>query len=184
MFKKNSAITALLLTFAAAAGALTLLLASLDGPAAAGPDNPALTATPSVTPEATPYVDPFSATLKIAADRSLVAFGEELLVTIDLKVVEGCQYPVLELTLFQDGEVGALFTYIDPPTAVVNVPGSFPYTYRLQAIRSGAVSLRAQTYGERNCNDFWNWHYLSTSALPITVSGEASPTYLPLIAGE
>jgi hypothetical protein len=182
---KKPALTAVLVTFAVTATALFLLLAALAGPAVARPDSPAITATPSVTPEATPpYTDPFSATLKIAADPSLVAFGEELLVTIDLEVVEGCQYPVLELTLYQDGEDGALFAYIDPSTAVVNVPGSFPYTYRLQAIRSGAVSLRAQTYGERNCNDFWNWHYLSTSALPITVSGEASPTYLPLIAGE
>jgi hypothetical protein len=181
---KESIFTAVFITFAIAAACLFLLLAALADSAIARPGGPAITATPSVTPEATLFSDPFSATLTLSSDHSMVSFGESLQVTVDLDVVEGCQYPVVDMTLFQDGENGALFSHVDPPTAVVSAPVSFPFTYHLQAIRAGEVALSAQTFGERNCNDYWNWHYLNTDALAITVSGDVSLFYLPLLTAE
>ena len=180
---KKSSLAAVLIIFSSTAAILFLTLGTLAGSAAARPQSPAITPTPSVTPSVTPFIDPFSATLTITADQPVVAFGEELLVTIDLDVVEGCQYPVFEISLYQDGDDAPLFTYIDPPATVVGPPVSFPFTYRLLAVNSGQITLRAQTYGERNCNDFWAWTYLGSS-MPITVSGSTSRTYLPLLTAE
>lgn len=176
MAKKTRA-TAVLLILTAGAITLLLLLASLSDSAVAGPNHVAIT--PTITPSPSPTSVPFSATLTITTDNETVTFAEELEVTVELDVVEGCRYPVFELTLFQIGDDAPLFVHIDPPASIVGPPMTFPVTYRLRAIRPGQITLRAQTFGERNCNDYWNWRYLNSNHLPITVKGGTLQVYIP-----
>jgi hypothetical protein len=135
------------------------------------------------TPSATPWVDPFSADLTVKPQQQAVLNGDELRVTVDLDVVEGCRYPVLELTLTQQGDEPA-FIYIDPPAKIVGPPLSFPVTYRLRAVRPGEIVFRAQTYGERNCGDFWNWHYLDAFSDPVLVQDGRYNGWLPFISAQ
>lgn len=150
--------------------------------AGAAPNGPLLTATPSATPEVT--VTPtreFSATLRVTAAHTELQIGEPLTVVVDLDVVEGCVYPVLELTLSQVSGNGPVFSYVSPPDPKVVGPITMPFTYTLQATKPGMTVLRALTFGERYCDDFWNWHYLSAWSDPVFVGISPNRVWLPLL---
>lgn len=150
--------------------------------AGAAPNGPLLTTIPSVTPEVT--VTPtreFSATLKITAERTELQIGETLDVVVDLDVVEGCEYPVYELTLTQQGPTAPIFDYIAPPEPTVLGGVTMPFTYTLQATGPGLAVLQARTFGERYCGDFWNWHYLYASSEPVFVGITPNRVLLPML---
>lgn len=150
--------------------------------AGAAPNGPLITETPSVTPEVTlTPTREFSATLKVAVERAELQLGETLDVVVDLDVVEGCEYPILELTLTQESEAGPIFSYVSPPDPKVTSPIMMPYTYTLQAINPGMVVFQAQTFGERYCGDFWNWHYLYASSEPVFVGITPNRVLLPML---
>jgi hypothetical protein len=158
-------------------GAISLLMHG----AGATEAMPLLTATPVPTVTATATHTPeFSATLRLALDHTVVAVSEMLTATIDLTVDEGCVYPVYELKLDQRSAGALPLAHIDPPGPVVSSGVAMPFTYTLRAIIPGVVSLRAITYGEKNCDDGWQWRYLFSEPHTVTVLGERYDVWLPV----
>lgn len=148
------------------------------GVAAASPLlTPTLEASPSPTPTGTPV---FSATLSIVPDRTSLRVGETLTLVADIDVSEGCQYPILELSLYQATDEPPIFAHIDPPADLLTAPITLPSAWTFRATHPGTATFDARSYGERYCNDFWNWHYLSGQSEPIRVDPAAA--WLPLVS--
>lgn len=145
----------------------TLLLAVVYSFASvqAQPASPRLTATS--TPTATPAAV-FSVTVEVVPARTHLAVGETLtvVVTIDNHSL-GCQYPVFDLTLSQQGGDAPIFDFLSPP--VVGPPVYATTWYTLSAALSGTITLGATAYGERNCGDGWIWTYVAGESVPVTV---------------
>jgi hypothetical protein len=108
----------------------------------------------------------FSAQVNVAPAASEVAIGETLVVTVSVDVVQGCQFPIYELTLRPSAPV---FAYTSPLTHTVGPPVGNPFAYTLTAVEAGTVTFEAVAYGERNCNDYWNWQYLNGGSGPVRV---------------
>ena len=123
-----------------------------------------LTPTPTVTPIPVPT---FDVRVNIALPKLSISVGETItvVVTIENRSV-GCQYPVYDLTLSQQG--ATIFRF-DSPT-VVGPPVSAQTVYTLTAITPGVATLHATAYGERNCNDFWQWSYVTGDSAALTVT--------------
>lgn len=144
---------------------------------------PAVTTTPSPTPTATATTTPvFTATLLIEPDRPEVTVGEILSLTVDIDVSAGCQYPVFELSVYQDKSEPPIFAHIDPPGEMITGPISIPSVWTFQASGAGTATFDARTFGERYCNDFWNWHYLSGESISIFVTHQVGTVWLPAIS--
>ena len=157
--------------------------AATPNPAPVAPAiTPTVSPTPTITP--TPGTPIFEATMTVLLDRPIVAVGEELLVTIDITVSEGCMYPVYELELLQAGDNAPLFAYLDPPRALIGPGVPIPRTYRLIAARPGEITFDGRAFGERYCNDFWNWTYVSGSSESVRVEGEGIGALLPVIVAQ
>lgn len=145
---------------------------------------PALTPTLSPTPTPTP-TRVFSATLSIDAQPVELDIGETLTLTVDLKVSEGCVYPVLELRVSQAGDEPPIFEHIVPPTDVLSPGVSFPSVWTFRATQSGPATFKADTFGERYCGDYWNWHYANATSEevhvlpPPTITPSPTPTHTP-----
>ena len=139
---------------------------------------PALTPTPSLTPNATPV---FTATLSIVPDRSAVRIGETLTMTVDIDVSEGCIYPIFELSLAQDDSEKPIFTHIDPPVDMITGPISLPSQWTFLATAPGIATFDARTFGEKNCGDAWIWHYLYGGSGTVVVGAEVYESWLPTI---
>lgn len=126
--------------------------------------SPALQADP-------PYVQFLPAIAKqpavtLQADRQQLRLGETVLLTATVNFnAIGCQYPVLDITLIEmePGQV----EFISPQ--VVLTPGRDPVTYEVRPLQSGAINLRAQSFGEINCEGFWVWRYYSSRWLELQV---------------
>lgn len=168
----------ILLTSALPALGWLIWMTTLEAPPIAA--LPALTATPSATPSPTPPV--FTATLDVTPDRQHVWLGETLVVTLSLTVADGCQYPVLESTLTQSGHNLPAFAHLDPPSATVVGGVSMPFTYTLQAIAPGYVTLDGRLYGEQNCGQGWIWTYVSGTSPSIKISDWPYTARLPAVA--
>ncbi|MCB0061263.1 MAG: hypothetical protein KDE19_04090 [Caldilineaceae bacterium] len=127
---------------------------------------PTATATPSptVTPTNTP-VKVFSVHIGVEVPKTTVQVSETItaLVTIENQSI-GCQYPVLELTLFQLGD--PIFRFDSPADVHPSVAAQTVYT--LTATSPGTTTLQARAYGERYCDDFWQWTYVSGFSEVIT----------------
>lgn len=125
-----------------------------------------VTFTPTPTPTLTP-TPIFDVRVNIALPQTTIQMSETItaLVTIDNRSV-GCQYPVYDLTLSQQGD--PVFRF-DSPT-VVGPPVAAQTVYTLTAITPGVTKLHASAYGERNCNDFWQWTYVTGDSAPLTVT--------------
>lgn len=143
---------------------------------------PALTATPSPTSTAVSTPAVFTATLDVTPDRQHVLLGETLVVTLSLTVSEGCQYPVYEATLTQSGHNLPAFAYVDPISETVGPGVAMPFSYTLQAIAPGYVTLDAQLYGEQNCGNGWQWTYVSGTSPSIKIGNWPYKLQLPAIA--
>ncbi|MBP6786073.1 MAG: hypothetical protein KA170_00690 [Candidatus Promineofilum sp.] len=135
--------------------------------------SPLLTATPTGTPV-------FSATLSIVPDRTSLRVGDILTLAVDVDVSQGCQYPILELSLAQAKDETPIFAPIDPPAELITGPVSLPSIWTFRATQLGTATFDARTYGERYCNDYWNWHYLYGQSESIHVDEAA--VWLPLIS--
>jgi hypothetical protein len=109
--------------------------------------------------------------------------GDLLTVTVSLAVSEGCQFPILELTLSQDVEANPPFLPSEPIVLGSGVP--LPTTITLTAVTTTTTTFNALLFGERNCGDGWNWHYVNGQSTPVTVipiPPESSwQLYLPLL---
>ncbi|MBX3059612.1 MAG: hypothetical protein KF770_24435 [Anaerolineae bacterium] len=133
---------------------------------------PLITATPSHTPTATATTYPtFWATAVITTSDTVLAVGEVISVTTDLKIAPGCVYPVYDITMSQLGDDAPIF---DPATVVVGPPAPMPQTITFTAVTTGDIKFRAWIFGERNCGDYWNWAYVS--GVSDIVSVQAAPT--------
>jgi hypothetical protein len=147
---------------------------------AAPPASPARAAAlPALTPTPSPPV--FSATLDVIPDRRHVLIGETLVVTLNLTVAVGCQYPVYEAQLTQTGHNLPAFAYIDPITATVGPGVAMPFSYTLQAIASGYVTLDGRLDGEKNCGDGWQWLYIDGTSPSIKVGEWPYMVRLPVV---
>ncbi|HMN30405.1 MAG TPA: hypothetical protein PKE45_19800, partial [Caldilineaceae bacterium] len=91
----------------------------------------------------------------------------------------GCQYPLYELTLRQNGNTAPLFRHDSP--AVLGPPGPHTAVYSLTAIASGVVTFTGQAYGEINCGQGWQWHYETGASSPVTVTAPPGLALLPFI---
>lgn len=135
--------------------------------------------TPTVTPTPTPQ---FSATLTVMPDRQRLLLGETLIVTLNLTVDAGCQYPFFEVTLNQTGHNVPAFAYINPISAtVVGSTIQMPFTYTLQAIAPGYVTLSGRLFGEKNCDGAWVWAYVQGLSPSIKVEPWPYSVWLPAI---
>lgn len=173
-----------LLVIAAFSGALAglWLLAFLLIQGSAGA-MPAVTTTPSPTPTATATSTPvFTATLRIEPDRPEVTVGDVLTLTVDIDVSEGCQYPIFELSVYQDKAEPPIFVHIDPPADMITGPITIPSVWTFLATGAGTATFDARTFGERYCGDFWNWHYLSGDSGPVVVGFPVGRVLLPVIS--
>ncbi len=123
----------------------------------------------------------FSATMTLIPSQPHLAVGETLVMTVSIKVSQGCSFPIYELTLHQIGNDGPIFEYLSPPTHTVGPPVSNPFSYTLTAITTGTVVFGGQAYGERYCGDFWNWTYVNGASNLVRVGAWPNRTYLPVI---
>lgn len=145
---------------------------------------PALTATLSPTPTETRV---FSATLSIDADPLELTIGETLTLTVDLQVSEGCVYPIMELRVSQNDSEPPIFEHVVPPTDVLSPSGPFPSVWTFRATQAGVATFKANTFGERNCDDYWNWYYAGATSgaihvlSPPTITPSPTPTKTPTL---
>jgi hypothetical protein len=132
---------------------------------------PAASALPAMTVTLPPVTPVFSATLSLNPSDIILQVGDMLTVTADLSISAGCQYPIFELLLRQtDGET-PVFAHVEPPTHIITGPIQLPSAWTFRATQPGAATFSAQTFGERYCNDFWNWQYVYGASETIHVIG-------------
>ena len=178
-------------------GVITVALAALGmalaGAAAASPNGVALTPTPSATPDVTVTPTPtatgsptpvFSATLSVVPHTTTLLVGEVLTVTADLDVAAGCQYPIFELTLGQAESETPIFEHIAPPTGIITGPIAIPSAWAFRAIQPGAATFAARTFGEKNCDGAWIWHYESGVSGMVNVLSQPYAAYFPIALNE
>lgn len=141
-------------------------LYSQASPASVGQmlDQRLLTPTPTFTATPNPI---FDVRVTVTLPKTAIQVGEMItaLVTIDNRSV-GCQYPVYDLTLSQQG--ATIFHFDSPP--VVGPPVSAQTVYTLTAINSGTATLNASAYGERNCGNGWQWTTVNGNSAPVTAA--------------
>ncbi len=143
--------------------------------------SPLLTATLEPTPSPTPTGAPvFSATLSIVPDQTSLRVGDILSLTVNVDVSQGCQYPIFELSLYQAKDETPIFDHIDPPGDLITGPISLPSAWTFRASHPGTATFDARTFGERYCNDFWNWHYVYGQS--ESIHDDPAPVWLPLVS--
>lgn len=133
---------------------------------------PTPTVTPLVTPTSTltptPTVAPtFAVRVHVTLPQTTIQLGATItaVVTIENRSI-GCQYPVYDLTLSQQGS--SVFQFNSP--TVVGPPVAAQSVFTLTAITPGVTTLHAVAYGERNCDGFWQWTYVEGDSVPLTVT--------------
>ncbi|MCP4358825.1 MAG: hypothetical protein GY796_12470 [Chloroflexi bacterium] len=132
----------------------------------------------SIVPDLTPTAGfPFSATAVITPSQTIVNIGDPLTLLVDVKVSPGCQFPVFDITLTQQGNDTPIFA----PDKVVVGPGSLslPETITVTAVTTGTITFNVQLFGERYCGDFWNFTYVNGRSIPITALELNNRAYLP-----
>ena len=112
---------------------------------------PTTTPTPCLTATASPgyhepdpcalpiNTDPFSATLSIEPANTQLKVGDIVSVTIDLAVVDGCQYAIYEL---QASQTTPLLT---PADLLEVAPISLPTTITMTAVLAGDANVKLMT---------------------------------------
>jgi hypothetical protein len=126
--------------------------------------------------------DPPLVTVSPSATR--IALGDQIIVSVRVAdPTDGCSHPIMDVTLSQDPASPALLHFDTP--AKLGPPGPREAEYRLTAVQTGTLTLRAVAFGESDCNG-WQWEYRSGSSPTITIV--ASPAllleprlYLPLV---
>ncbi len=82
----------------------------------------------------------------------------------------------------KEDAVEPLFAHVEPPEDTLGAPIDLPSVWTFRALRPGTAEFTALSYGERYCNDFWNWHYESAQSPAVVVVG-VYRAWLPTIAG-
>jgi hypothetical protein len=122
--------------------------------------------------ETTPYPGPpeesnFAVQVRLEAAASSVKVGETLLLTaVTENNSTGCQYPLYEISL-QERPPGK-FEFVSPQ--VIGPPGVSPATFEVRPLEPGTWELFAQAYGEKNCGEGWQWEYVTSPPVVITVN--------------
>lgn len=133
---------------------------------------PALTATPTPPP---------SVILTITPHRDTLLVGETLTVTADLSILDGCIYPIFELTLQQNIHEFPTFSHVDPPTDLITGPIQMPSVWTFVAKQPGYATFDGRTFGEINCDGAWIWRYAVGSSERVTVVSTTHQVWLPTI---
>ena len=123
-----------------------------------------------------------SATLRLLADRPVVAVGQTMRLTATLSV-EGCDYGVIELTVVEDAGDAPLFAHVEPPQDTIGSGVLFPSVWTFRALRPGAAEFAAQTFGEGYCDGAWFWHYENARSAMVQVVDLPYRLWLPLTKG-
>lgn len=143
---------------------------------------PVAGALPALTPTPTPTASPvFSATLSLEPDRDYLYVGQMITVTADITVSEGCIYPVFELTVKQAESEVPILEHVEPPADIITGPIQIPSTWTFRATQPGTATFDTRTYGERYCNDYWNFTYLFGSSEPIVVELGPYSQWIPSV---
>lgn len=166
-FRRGAAILA---TMILAAVGLAAALALAGAPVVGA--FPAPTATPTPPP---------TVTLSITPHRDILLVGEILTVTADLSIIEGCVYPIFELTLQQNIHEFPTFSHLDPPTDILTGPIQMPSVWTFQATQPGTATFEGQTFGEKNCDGAWVWQYVNGSSEPVTVISKTHQIWIPVV---
>lgn len=102
-------------------------------------------------------------------------------VTTSLTIAPGCVYPVYELTLTQAGDDAPIF---EPESVIVGPGVPMPHTITVTAVTTGTITFDVQLYGERNCGNGWQWHYLYGESANVTVQSVSSGNLPDLIISD
>lgn len=106
------------------------------------------------------------------------------MVTVDLDVAEGCQYPVFELTLNQADNETPIMEHIQPPTGIITGPITLPSVWTFRATQPGTATFAARTFGEKNCGMEWIWHYENGVSGVVEVVPATNNVWLPIISSQ
>lgn len=113
-----------------------------------------------------PEAPVFEVSVNLAAPQTELTVGESLSLSASLDNQSvSCQYPLFEIALLIETE-GILEIVGEP---VVGPPGQNPTVFEVRALQPGETRLLARAYGEKNCGDGWQWQYVSSEPLKITV---------------
>lgn len=123
----------------------------------------------------------FSATLRLAASRPVVAVGQTVRLTADLSVVEGCIYAVMELTVAEDSDAELLFAHADPTDDTI-LPEGFPSVWAFRALHPGTAEFAAHTFGEGNCDGAWFWRDENARSGSVQVLDLPYRLWLPTVS--
>lgn len=152
---------------AAGAAALAVTAKSTPFPATAPAETPTETAAPTSTPTAEP-TDWISTHAYVTPSVASALIGQVISVTAERVITGTCDYPLYDVTLRQSEP---LFAFIDPPTDVIDRPGSDRAVWKLAAFHSGVTTFTVAFYGETHCNGVWQWSYVWGQSQPVTVTG-------------
>lgn len=107
----------------------------------------------------------FDVRVKLSAQSQQIKLGETLILNVLVENQSaGCQYPLYEVSI-QEQQVGG-FEFVTPQ--VIGPPGETPAQFEVRAIQVGEWGLFGQAYGEKNCGEGWQWQYVGSE--PITIS--------------
>jgi len=127
---------------------------------------------------------PTGAWLEIIPSTSLLSISDTLTVTVVQHYDgQGCRFAYVELGLYQRSTITPSLEFISPS---VLYPGDIDITntFILRAAYTGTSQLFASAFGEYggtpDCP--WNWGYLNSAPITVTVSGIVHRQYLPVIA--
>jgi probable HAF family extracellular repeat protein len=130
----------------------------------------------SAGPTPFPAFDTLEATAYVTPSVTTVRAGEMFTVQAELVLTGSCQYPIYSVSLLQSDP---LLAYIDPRSEVIGPPGPNPAAWKLQAVQTGVTTLTASFYGEVNCGGGWQWTYVNSQVVAVTVI--SSSVNLPLV---
>lgn len=135
---------------------------------------------PAAADDPTAPTTEFSATLRLAASRPVVAVGQTARLTADLSVA-GCDYGVMELGVVEDTDDVPLFAHVNPPVDIIG-PGVFPSVWTFRALHPGTAEFTAYTLGEGNCDGPWFWHTEGARSGPVRVLDLPYRLWLPSVS--
>lgn len=121
---------------------------------------------PSAYP-APPEGTSFVVQVRLEAASTEVKVGDTLALTaVTENNSTGCQYPLYEISL-RESQPGK-FEFISPQ--VIGPPGVSPASFEVRPLEAGTWELVAYAYGEKNCGDGWQWQYVTSPPVVITVN--------------
>jgi len=157
--------------------AAAIILAGCEFAAPSGTPTPHIQRLPMVFDDTqsqapSPYPGPpeetsFDVQVHLQAAATVVKVGETLLLTATTENNSvGCQYPLYEISL-QERDPGS-FEFVSPQ--VIGPPGESPASFEVRPRQAGTWELFARAYGEQNCGGGWQWQYVTSQPIALTVN--------------